>query len=320
MTKAELWKSISFFARLTPSYTKIGYFWRRLSWGAPTRLDFSGQLWLVTGASAGIGKAIAQAAANANAQVIAVSNDQAGLDAARQELPGESAQRFTTVLADMSLQSGTQNLLDRLLDSNKDFDVLINNLGLMFTDMVLTQEGREITFVTNLLSHFLLTEGLLGADRFSDNAVIVNMSSGGMYNAPLGIRALNTTNSRFYNGKVSYAFAKRAQVALTGYWNEKFGHQGIRVYVTHPGWVKTPGVKKALPVFWKIQKNILRTPRQGGDTALWLCATRPPIGEEEVIWFDRKARATHMYEATRTPLCTVEQLVDYLRDELAQGT
>jgi NAD(P)-dependent dehydrogenase (short-subunit alcohol dehydrogenase family) len=170
--------------------------------------------------------------------------------------------------------------------------------------------------VVNVLSHFQLTEGLFEADRFADNAVIVNMSSGGMYNAPLGAAGLNNTDPATFNGKLSYAFAKRAQVALTGYWNRKYGDRGIRVYVTHPGWAKTPGVKNALPTFWKIQNIILRTPLQAADTALWLCATRPPVGDEEVIWFDRKPRETHMYEATRKPLCTVDELVDYLRAEL----
>jgi len=316
MTKTELWKIINFYGRFTPSYTKIGYFWRRLSWGASTRLDFSGQLWLVTGASSGIGKAIVHAAANANAEVIAVARNQQGLEAARQELCPKSAKRVTIMVADLSLQSETQDLLDRLLASGKKIDVLMNNIGLILNDMILTQEGRETTFVTNLLSHFLLTEGLIEAGNFSDDAVIVNMSSGGMYNAPLGIKALNTTDPASFNGKVSYAFAKRAQVALTGYWNKKYGDRGIRVYVTHPGWAKTPGVKTALPTFWKIQQVILRTPRQAADTALWLCATRPQIGEEEHIWFDRKPRETHLYEATRTPQCSVEELVENLRDEL----
>jgi len=229
-----------------------------------------------------------QAAAEAGASVIAVARSQEHLEAARDELSPEAAGRVRIMTADMSLQSGTQQLLDGLLESGEKIHVLMNNLGLLLNKLTLTPEGRETSFVTNLLSHFQLTEGLLENNAFGDNAVIVNMTSGGMYNAPLGYQGLNTTDAAQYNGKLSYAFAKRAQVALTAYWDRKYRDKGIRSYVTHPGWAKTPGVKDALPVFWKIQNLILRTPRQGADTALWLCATRPERPGEEVVWFDRK--------------------------------
>jgi len=260
------------------------------------------------------------AAATAGAEVVAVARSQQRLDAAIGELDSAAAARVSTIVADMSLQSETQNLLQRLLASGLKFDVLQNNLGILLPDMTITREGRETTFVINVLSHFLLTEGLADNGAFNDGAVVVNMTSGGMYTVPLGLRALNTTVEKYYNGKYSYAHAKRAQVALTGYWNKQYAATGPKFYVTHPGWAKTPGVKKALPVFWKIQNLILRTPLQGADTALWLCANRPAITDEEVVWFDRAARSTHVYPATKTPKCSVEELVTYFREELSKQT
>jgi len=316
MKTKELWKIITFYARFTPNYTKLGYYARRPFWGRSSALDFSGQRWLITGASAGLGKAMMHAAANAGAQVVAVARNQQRLDSAVAEMGESAATKVTTMVADMSLQSSTQSLLDRLVASDDRFDVLMNNVGLLLNSMILTAEGRETSFVTNVLSHFLLTEGLVANGCLKNDAVIVNMTSGGMYNAPLGTKGLNTTDANRYNGKASYAYAKRAQVALTGYWNTVFGDRGIRCYVTHPGWSKTPGVKDAMPLFWKIQNVILRTPLQGVDTALWLCSTRPPITGEEVVWFDRKARPTHMYEYTKKAQCTVDELVGYLRSEL----
>ena len=317
MKTRDLVKIITFYARFTPTYTKLGYYARRLTWGPGPALDFSGQTWLVTGASLGIGKAIMKAAAEAGARVIGVARNMERLEAARAEIKSPAAERVSLITADFSLQSGTQVFLDDLLASGEKIDVLMNNVGLLLNDMIITPEGRETSFVTNVLSHFQLTEGLLKNGRLNDNAVIINMTSGGMYNAPLGYRRLNVTDASRYNGKASYAYAKRAQVALTAYWDQKYLDRGIRSYVTHPGWTKTPGVKDALPVFWKIQNFILRKPLQGGDTALWLCATRPPATEEEVVWFDRKARPTHMYEFTKKPQCTIDELVDYFQQELA---
>ena len=51
MNIRNLIKIVNFYARFTPSYTKIGYNARRLTWGPGPRLDFSGQKWLVTGAA-----------------------------------------------------------------------------------------------------------------------------------------------------------------------------------------------------------------------------------------------------------------------------
>src|SRR6056297_838713 len=186
----------------------------------------------------------------------------------------------------MSLQSETEELLGRLLADGRRIDVLMNNVGVLLNE---------------------------------HEATVVNMSSGGIYNVPRSIKGLNTLDPQRYSGKIAYGFHKRAQVALTNYWNRKYGDRGLRAYVTHPGWSKTPGVRFSLPTFWKIQNVLLRTPLQGGDTALWLAAERPEIGDEEVIWFDRKPRETHIFEHTRTPLCSEEELVDYLQRELDKG-
>jgi len=48
-----------------------------------------------------------------------------------------------------------------------------------------------------------------------------------------------------------------------------------------------------------------------------LCATRPPV-EDDVVWFDRKVRVTHIYSYTKKPQCTVEELVDYFESECSQ--
>jgi len=316
MKTRDLAKIINFYARFMPNYTKIGYLARRLTWGSGPKLDFKGQNWLVTGASAGLGQAIAIAAAQAGAEVYAAARSQQRLEDAFSKLKPEVRARIHLIVEDLSLKSGNLAVVDRLAKAGVKLDVLQNNVGLLLSEVQLTAEGKEVSFATNVLMHYPLTEGLIQAGVLKDDATIVNMTSGGMYNAPLGFQKLHVTDPAKFNGKVAYAYAKRAQVALTGYWNQKYGARGLRCYVTHPGWSKTPGVKTAMPTFWKIQNVFLRTPLQGADTALWLCAVKPPI-TEEVVWFDRAARETHMYDFTRKPQCTVEELVAFLEQEVA---
>ena len=61
MKSRDLAKIINFYARFMPTYTKTGYWARRLTWGSDKPLDFTGQTWLVTGASAGLGQCIGKA-------------------------------------------------------------------------------------------------------------------------------------------------------------------------------------------------------------------------------------------------------------------
>jgi len=315
MPIGDLLRMARHYARFTPSYSKIGFYARRVSWGLSHPHEFAGQRWIVTGANSGIGKAMMHAASKAGARVVAVARNRQRLERAISELPPEAAERIAPIIADMSLERETAGLLEKLVSDGERTDVLMNNVGVLLNEHTMTEEGREKSFATNLLSHFQLTEGLLESDRLNTGATIVNMSSGGMYNVPLGITGLNVRDASSYNGKVAYGFAKRAQVALTDYWSQAYAERGIRVYVTHPGYSKTPGVKFSLPVFWKIQNVLLRSPLQGADTALWLAAERPEV-LEDVIWFDRKPRPTHIFEHTRQPQCSVTELVEYLRGEL----
>ena len=69
---AQLRKIIAFYARCTPSFSRIGYLARGLPWSRPAG-DFRGQRWLVTGASGGIAREIVRDAASRGAQVVAVA-------------------------------------------------------------------------------------------------------------------------------------------------------------------------------------------------------------------------------------------------------
>jgi NAD(P)-dependent dehydrogenase (short-subunit alcohol dehydrogenase family) len=215
----------------------------------------------------------------------------------------------------MSVQSEVERLLNSLPGG---IDVLINNVGVLLNQLQVTPEGHEASFVTNLLSHYLLTEGLMDTGRLATDGVVVNVSSGGLYAVPLATHGLNITDPARYDGKVAYALSKRGQVALTECWHRECGPGGRRFYTMHPGWARTQGVRDALPVFWKIQNLILRTPRQGIDTVLWLVAARPAPGPDEVIWFDRKPRSTHAFPITRSPLCSLEEFVTFLKSAAAR--
>jgi dehydrogenase/reductase SDR family member 12 len=316
MNYQQLKKIAAFYGRFTLSFTQVGYRWRRRGWPAFTP-DFRGQHWLVTGGSGGLGRHIVLAAARAGASVTAAARSESKLaqlraDAARDGLAGIDTER-----CDFALQQDTARLLDRLQAAGRKIDVLVNNVGVLLDDHSLTAEGRETSFGSNLLSHYHLTEGLIRRGLMADSrGLVINMTSGGGYNVPLGTALLNVTRPEKFNGTVAYAFHKRAQIVLNQYWRDTYGPRGLTFYVMHPGWADTDGVKFSMPRFRKILQRILRDPESGADTALWLAGTRPAQPEQELVWFDRAIRNAHAYEHTRTSRDTPQSLVAYLEKEL----
>jgi dehydrogenase/reductase SDR family member 12 len=318
MDLQQLKKIAAFYARFTLSFTQVGYRVRSLGWPAAPR-DFRNQRWLVTGASGGIGRYIALEAARAGATVVAVARSarklaQLQADARQAGIAGIEAEP-----CDLALQSDTARLVRSIAASGRPIDVLVNNVGVLLDDHSLTAEGRETSFTTNLLSHYMLVEGLLRRGGFvAGRALVINMTSGGGYNVPLGTSFLNQTGAQGYNGTAAYGFHKRAQMVLNQYWRERYGPQGCTFYVMHPGWADTDGVKRSLPRFRRILAPVLRDAASGADTALWLAAARPPQPGADSIWFDRKPRPAHVYARTRESRETPESLVAFLERELAR--
>ncbi len=318
MNYPQLKKIVAFYSRFTVSFTQVGHRCRRLTWPQFTP-EYRGQHWLVTGGSGGIGRHIVLEAARAGATVTAVARNESRLGALRDDARQAGIEGVESERCDFTLQADTERLLGRLAADGRRIDVLVNNVGVLLDDLSVTEEDRESSFVSNLLSHYQLTEGLIRAGLLAGpQATVINMTSGGGYNMPLTVAMLNVTDPAKYNGVFAYGFHKRAQIVLNQYWRDTYGSRGIAFYVMHPGWADTDGVKRSLPRFRKILRPILRDAASGADTALWLAGTRPAQPECELVWFDRAIRPAHVYERTRASKDTPQSLVAYLASELAR--
>jgi dehydrogenase/reductase SDR family protein 12 len=302
-------KGLYFFTRFAYSFSALGYRQQRLFWkDGPT--DCGGQRWLVTGASGGIGRAITQGAASRGADVLAAARSAEKLD----RLNADVGKNVTPLQSDLSLTREIDDLLNALAmsGSNAKIDVLVNNVGVLLNKHQLSGEGHELSFATNLLNHYLLTKGLIERGLLADDAVVINMSSGGMYNVPLTIDKLNTLDAEHYDGVLAYAYQKRAQVVLNSWCRERYADRDWQFYVMHPGWVDTEGVKTSLPAFRKLFQHVLRDAEAGADTALWLASARPAQEDDGAIWFDRREQSAHLGSSTRRDSASAEALVEYL--------
>lgn len=279
---------------VVPGYTRIGYRLRRAGWEGidPRPGALRGSTALVTGANAGIGKAIAAGLAQLGATVLMTVRDAERGQRARDEIsaanPGADLRVEVCDVANLAaVRAFAADLTSRL----PRLDALIHNAGVLPATRTETDEGHELTLATHVLGPVLLTEQLVGILASSGDARVILMSSGGMYTQALPTADPEYRSGR-YRGATAYARTKRMQVALTPILARRWAGRGVAVYSMHPGWVDTPGVAESLPVFRRLTGPLLRSPAQGADTAVWLAATTPapPTGR---FWHDRRPRPEH---------------------------
>ena len=315
MDFARLKKVVGFYGRFLVSFSALGYRARSLTW-QPLRGDFTGQTWVVTGATGGIGRAVVEGATKRGATVLALARSHEKLDALVREAPGPG--RVIPILADLSLVADTRRAAAAILARGARINVLVNNVGLLLDDLSVTSEGFETSYATNLLTHWVLTDALLQSSALAPQATIIEMSSGGMYNAGLTLDYMGMKDPKKYNGVYAYAVHKRGQAELVKYWQRRYSTSGLLCYVMHPGWADTDGVKTAMPNFRRRLRSVLRDAAQGADTALWLAATRPSGEGPEVFWFDRSPRSAHAFPQTVVSKYTPEDLAAFLTKEAAK--
>jgi dehydrogenase/reductase SDR family protein 12 len=183
----------------------------------------------------------------------------------------------------------------------------VNNAGVLPATRTMSPNGIELTFATNVLGPFLLTNLLLPLLKRSAPARIINVSSGGMYTQRITVDDLQSERGEF-DGPTAYARTKRAQVILTELWAKRLDGRGVVVHAIHPGWADTPGVKASLPRFYRVTRPLLRTPEQGADTIVWLGAADQPGRRSGLFWHDRRPRPTHLLPWTKETRHEREQL------------
>ncbi len=278
---------------VAPGYTKLGYRARRaLGWKALQPGSMSGRRVIVTGASAGLGLAAAGLLYDLGADVHILVRDRGRGESAAREISAGGEREVQVEVADLSSLSSVRAFAAHFSARHRGLHVLINNAGVLAVERDLSPDGHELTFATNVLGMFVLTNELLPQLLSGAPSRVINVSSGGMYTARLDVSDLES-GCGDYSGPAAYARSKRAQVVLTELWAERLRGTGIVVHAMHPGWADTPGVAHSLPTFHRLTGPLLRSPQEGADTIAWLASAPEPAQSSGLFWHDRRARSTH---------------------------
>jgi len=256
----------------------------------PIEADLSGRTCVVTGASAGIGRATAHELARLGARVIlAVRNRAKGekVRRAMEKSTGNTELELATV--DFARAQSIRTFVRDLATRHPKIHVLVNNAGIWSNRRRLSPDGIELIWATNVLGYFLTTELLLPQLQAAGHARVVSVAS--RYAGGLDLNDVQF-EKRLWEGRSAYSQSKQANRMWTWALSRRLEGTGVTANALHPGFVSTEIFKKgggvlafALAVVAKLRA---RRPAEGADTAVWLSASPQVEGQSGLFWVDRQ--------------------------------
>ena len=246
---------------------------------------------VITGASSGLGLAIARQLSAGGARLVMVSRDPARGRAAREEVAGVATGPEPTFLAaDLSSQDSIRGLAAVLHERFTSIDVLINNAGTASGTRELTVDDLEKTFATNHLGPFLLTNLLL--DLLAPAGRVVNTVSETHSGR---IEWDNLQGERRYTFFSAYARSKAAGILFTYELARRLRGTHITANCFTPGPTASgfgSGTHGFIRVMSTLVNVIGRRPEVSARTAVYLATSPEMEGVSGQYFFhDRPARS-----------------------------
>ena len=218
-------------------------------------MKLAGRTALVTGASRGIGRAIAHAYAREGARVVVTGRDEAALDA----LVGELGADALAAPADLASPETPEALVAATINRFGALDLLVNNAGVIHPAMPLADfepEDWRAVIEVNLVAPAILVRAAVPAMRAAGGGTIINLSSIG--------------GRKGGRGRSAYRASKAALINLTESLAAELAPDGIQVNCICPGAVDTEGYRALMGSRGRAATPTAMRPEEIADLALFL--------------------------------------------------
>lgn len=219
---------------------------------------------VVTGASRGIGLAIAHALARAGAEVVLVSRSRKALDSAKKKIGA----RASVVAADVSRAADIDRIFRHVKRQHGRLDILVNCAGIFtykpFTETTLDDWQRNMG--TNLTSVFLAVKAALPLWEGSRNPHLVNI--------------LSTSSRHAFANCSAYTAAKFGALGLTRVLREELQPKGIRVTAILPGLTDTEMLNE---FGFEVPRARVMQPEDVADAVIGALQQPPRTAVNEVV-------------------------------------
>ncbi len=196
-------------------------------------MSLSEELVLVTGASRGIGKAIAHELGRRGATVVGTATRMAGAESVSESFSAQKIKGEGQVL-DVTAPDSIKNLLDAISDKFGAVSVLINNAGITRDNLLMRmkEDDWDAVINTNLSSVYRLSKACLRGMMKKRHGRIINIGS-----------VVGVTGNP---GQANYTAAKAGVIAFSKSLAQEVGSRGITVNTVAPGFIDTD-MTRALP-------------------------------------------------------------------------
>ena len=230
-----------------------------------------GRVALVTGASRGIGAAVAMALAEAGAAVAVNYRERAGeADAVVAEIKRKGG-RAIAISADVSQAAAVAKMIEQVTSALGGIDILVNNAGMAIVRGIddLTEADFDQTIAVNLKSAFLCTQAAVPSMRAKRWGRIVNISSG----AARGAGAIG----------VHYNASKAGMEGLTRGYAARLVKEGITVNSVAPSLIETDMMRGRSDLARNIPLGRLGQPNEVAQAVLMVLGNDYMTGQTIVL-------------------------------------
>src|ERR1700761_6959493 len=241
-----------------------------------------GKTVVVTGATSGIGEVAALRLAGMGARIVMVARDQGRAIATRAKLKGANPNAEHTIhYGDLSSLADMRRVAHEIADTEPAIDVLINNAGAVFTERKLSVDGLEMTFATNHMSYFVVTDILLPRLKATPGARIVSTASDAHKAGKPDFDNLQSEKS--YSTFRAYGTSKLENILFTRELARRLDGSGVTANSLHPGGVATRfGSNNSgwlAAVFGVAIKLVGISPEEGARTIIYLASSPDVAGK-----------------------------------------